>query len=243
VLAGLKVHRVVIDAGHGGNDTGAIGPTGVKEKDVTLAIARKLASKLEDAGLEVVLTRDTDRYVKLADRTALANEKRGDLFISVHCNAGASRKWRGVETYTLNLNSDRYAARLAARENAGSERGIGELQYILADLATKANTDDSTRLAHAVQSELHDAVREDGGKEARDLGVKQALFFVLVGARMPAILVETSFISNPEEEKLLKTASYQDDVAGSIADGVDRFIADREKLARGDGPAQGSGVF
>ena len=137
---------MVIDAGHGGHDSGAIGPGGTMEKDVSLQIATRLGELLSDRGLEVILTRDDDRFVKLEDRARLANEAKGDLFISVHCNSAPKKKARGIETYSLNIASDRYSIRLAARENSSSEKGMSDLQFILADLATKANTEESTRL-------------------------------------------------------------------------------------------------
>jgi len=230
---GLKVRRVILDAGHGGHDTGAIGPKGTYEKDVALAITLKLAKRLEAMGLEVLLTRDDDSFVALEERTRFANREKGDLFISIHCNAATSRALRGIETYTLNTSSNRYSVRLAARENASSERGVGDLQYILADLATKANTGESTRLAQRVQQSLVRGVAADH-KGVRDLGTKEALFFVLLGAKMPAILVETSFISNPEEEQLLGDQDYQRDVAGNIADAVKGFLEERSRLAQVD---------
>jgi N-acetylmuramoyl-L-alanine amidase len=227
---GLKVRRVVIDAGHGGHDTGAIGRKGTREKDVTLAIAHKLASQLRERGLEVLLTREDDRYLKLEERARMANEMKGDLFISIHCNSAHTSKLRGVETYTLNTSADRYSIRLAARENASSEKGISDLQFILADLATKANTEESTRLATRVQKNLvsHLSSNYPGVK---DLGTKEALFYVLLGARMPAILVETAFLSHPEEEKRLASEKYQDDVAQAIAHGVEDFLG-RRQLAK-----------
>jgi N-acetylmuramoyl-L-alanine amidase len=227
---GLKIRKVVIDAGHGGHDAGAIGPTGVREKDVTLAVARRLAEKLRQQGLEVALTRSEDRFVSLEGRVAFANQQRADLFISVHCNAAAERTLRGVETYTLNLSSDRYAVRLAARENASSERSMGELQFLLADIATRANTVDSRRLAGMVQSSVVGGLRTHYG-QVRDLGNKEALFYVLMGTRMPAILVEGSFISNPTEEQRLGGAEFQDQLATSIASGVERFVSDHTALA------------
>lgn len=228
---GLKFRKVIIDAGHGGHDTGAIGADGTREKDVALAIALKLAKKLKAQGLEVVLTRDDDTFVRLEDRTQIANREKGDLFISVHCNAAASRKLRGIETYSLNTSSNRYSIRLAARENASSDRGVGDLQYILADLATKANTGDSARLADRVEQTL---VRNLTPKHAgvKGLGTKEALFYVLLGAKMPAILVETSFISNPDEEALLADEKYQGEVADSIAEAVDGFLEERNKVAQ-----------
>jgi N-acetylmuramoyl-L-alanine amidase len=230
---GLKVRRVVIDPGHGGHDTGAIGKQGTREKDITLAISKKLAEELRERGLEVIMTRDDDRYLKLEARAELANEARGDLFISVHCNSAANRKLRGVETYTLNISSDRYSIRLAARENASSERGISDLQFILADLATKANTGESSRLANHVQKSLvSELSREYTG--IKDLGHKEALFYVLLGVKMPAILVEASFLSHAEEEKRLSSEEYQDSVAQAIAQGVEDFLGDRNQLAKVD---------
>ncbi|HYV47815.1 MAG TPA: N-acetylmuramoyl-L-alanine amidase, partial [Myxococcaceae bacterium] len=228
---GLKVRRVVIDAGHGGHDSGAVGPRGTQEKDVALAIAQKLGPILESQGLEVVYTRGSDRFLSLEKRAALANEARGDLFISIHCNSAASASLRGVETYSLNIAADRYSIRLAARENSSSEKGISDLQFILADLATKANTEESSHLAQRVQKAV---VSELSGKYSgvEDLGTKQALFYVLLGAKMPAILVETSFVSNPDEEKRLGSAAYQGDVANAIATGVGDYLGNRRRLAK-----------
>jgi N-acetylmuramoyl-L-alanine amidase len=230
---GLKVRRVVIDPGHGGQDSGAIGPAGTREKDVALAISLKLAQRLEAMGLDVVLTREGDRFVSLEDRTRQANRERGDLFISVHCNAAASHALRGVETYTLNTSSNRYAIRLAARENATSERGVSDLQFILADLATRANTGESARLAERVQRSVVGTLSQ-GYDQVRDLGTKEALFFVLLGAKMPSILVETSFISQPDEEKRLADPTYQATVAEAIATGVEAYLAAREQVAQVD---------
>jgi len=228
---GLKVRRVIIDPGHGGHDTGTVGADGTQEKDVALAIARKLRTVLTEQGLEVVLTRETDRFVRLEERARLANAGRGDLFISVHCNSLPQRHIRGIETYTLNLASDRYAIRLAARENATSEKGMSDLRFLLADLATRANTEESVRLATQVQSGLVSAL---GSKDRkfRDLGTKEALFYVLLGTKMPAILVETGFLSNPEEEKRLASGDYQEEVARAIASGVQGFLGNRDRLAK-----------
>jgi N-acetylmuramoyl-L-alanine amidase len=228
---GLKARRIVIDAGHGGHDSGAVGPSGLLEKDVTLDIALKLAKRLKASGYEVFLTRSDDRYVKLEDRTRFANKVRGDVFISIHCNASPNKKTRGIETYTLNVASDRYAARLAARENAGAEKGIGELQFILADLATKANTIESGQLARSVQSSLVSNLSQKY-KDIKGLGHREALFFVLLGAKMPSILVEVSFLSNPQEEKLLANSQYRTHVANGIYEGVKKFAGSREQLAR-----------
>jgi N-acetylmuramoyl-L-alanine amidase len=228
---GLKFRRVVVDPGHGGHDTGTIGADGTREKDVALAIAKKLRTVLTEQGLEVVLTRETDKFVRLEERARIANVARGDLFISIHCNSLPQRHIRGIETYTLNLASDRYAIRLAARENATSEKGMSDLQFLLADLATRANTEESVRLATQVQSGLVSSLRSKDAK-LRDLGTKEALFYVLLGTKMPAILVETGFLSNAEEEKRLDSPGYQEDVARAIASGVQGFLGNRERLAK-----------
>ena len=227
---GLKVRKVVIDAGHGGHDSGAVGSTGLQEKDVTLAISTKVAEVLEAEGLEVELTRDDDTFVRLEDRAKMANAAKGDLFISIHCNSAASKKLRGVETYSLNTSSDRYSIRLAARENSSSVKRISDLQFILADLATKAHTEESRRLAARVQENL---VTRLGAKyrSVNDLGTKEALFYVLLGTKMPSILVETSFLSHPEEEKRLASREYQEHVAAAIVAGIQDFLGNRMRLA------------
>jgi len=228
---GLKMRRVVVDPGHGGRDTGAIGPHGVREKDVALAIARALAQRLRALGFTVILTRKDDSYVSLDERTRIANQARADLFVSVHCNAARRRTLSGVETWTLNVASDRYATRLATFENADAERTVSDLRLILADLATRANATDARDLAQAVQSSLVRNLRARLGR-VEDHGVKQALFYVLLGAHMPAILVETGFISNPAEEGRLRSRKYQGSTADAIARGVKEFVDGRQRLAR-----------
>ena len=218
------IRRIIVDAGHGGHDTGAIGPRGVREKDVTLAMARKLATRLRAQGFEVTLTRSDDRYLKLEERTAIANMSRGDLFVSIHANAHPRRDRSGVETYFLNVTDDKYARRLAARENGALEPTEGDdgLQRILTDLDAKASAGASRTLARKVQHELTVRTRQSEGP-VRDLGVKSALFYVLLGARMPAVLVETAFISNRAEEKRLASPAYQELVAEGIAQAVSDF--------------------
>ena len=224
------IRRIVVDAGHGGHDPGAIGPTHVREKDVTLAIARKLAHRLRESGFEVVLTRNDDRFLALEERTALANVARGDLFVSIHANAHPRRVREGVETYFLNVTDDRYAARLAARENGVDLSVAGDLARILTDLDAKASADESMRLARLVQHEVCSGVRARVG-EVRDLGVKSALFYVLLGARMPAVLVETGFISNRAEERRLASPRYQDEVAFGVARAVRIFAGEEAQVA------------
>jgi N-acetylmuramoyl-L-alanine amidase len=227
---GLKVRRIVVDAGHGGKDTGAIGPHGVREKDMALSIARKVAARLKALGFTVILTRRDDTFVPLDDRTRIANEAKADLFVSIHCNAARRRKLEGVETWTLNVAADRYATRLAAFENADADRTVSDLRLILADLATRSNASDARELAQSVQSSLVRTLRSRVGK-VHDHGVKQALFYVLLGTHMPSILVETGFISNPAEEARLKSAKFQDGTAEAIARGVKDFVDSRRRVA------------
>lgn len=219
-IAGLvKRRRVVIDAGHGGHDSGAVGPGGCREKDVVLAIAKNVQQMLDAAGVEAILTRDDDTFISLEERTAIANRLRADAFVSIHANSAPHGRARGIETYYLNVTDDRYSIRLAAVENKTSEEQVSDLQLILADLSTKANTQESVNMARRVQKRLVQYARPLNGK-TRDLGVKASLFYVLLGARMPAILVETSFISNSDEARLLANATYQQRLAKAVADSV-----------------------
>ena len=217
---GLCVRRVVVDAGHGGRDPGAIGHSGLKEKNVTLKIAKKVAAKLKKRlGCKVYLTRSSDRYIGLTQRTAIANSKKADIFISIHANAARNRRLRGVETYFLNFALDEDAMRVAARENSTSEKRIGELKNILNEIMKNTKVNESSRLASDIQNAVVKNLRKKYGTVA-DLGVKQAPFFVLIGARMPSVLVETSFISNPTEERRLKSDRYLDRIADGIVQGV-----------------------
>ena len=214
-----QTKRVVIDAGHGGSDSGARAADGLLEKDVTLAIAKETEALLVARGIEVVLTRDDDRRVSLEERTAIANRAGASLFVSIHANAHKNATARGIETYYLNTTDNRYALRLAARENATKEEQVSDVQLVLADLATKMNTRESRALAVETQRDLVNETRELN-PHTRNLGVKGSLFYVLLGARMPAVLVETAFLSNPEESKLLGSTAYRHATAEAIADGV-----------------------
>ncbi len=244
----LAIRKVVIDAGHGGKDTGALGRDHVKEKDVNLAIAMKLGAELEKHGVKVVYTRTADRFVSLDRRARLANRAGADLFISVHANANRSRSVHGVETYYLDTSSNRYASRLARRENGqggppdldpseeSEETGelpdgaLGlDLRLILADLAMRSATVESKRLAGYVQAGMIGALRKK--YDVKDLGVKHALFAVLLGVRMPSVLVETGFVTNTTESGRLEDGAYQVEVARAIAHGVRRFVDERERLA------------
>ena len=229
---------VVIDAGHGGHDPGATGPKGLKEKDVTLDTARKLKKILQERyNLEVYLTRNSDIYIGLGERTAVANKKKADLFVSIHTNASLKRRAGGVETYLLNWTNDTEAMRVAARENAISlekmKRARSELGTILASLERETKRDESLRLAHFIQDSLFKRLTR-GYRGIGNLGVKQALFYVLVDAEMPSVLVEVAFISNPREERLLGSRKFRKTAAEAIASGVYRYILslpDAPKLA------------
>ncbi len=221
----LGVRKIVIDPGHGGADPGAPGYyKNVWEKDIVLKLSKKLAAKLRDRlQCTVVLTRSTDKKLTLEERTAIANTQRADLFISLHVNAAKNRKLKGIETYMLNLATDDQAIAVAARENATSKKNISDLDYILKDLMTHAKIEESTRLANVVHNSFVKGMKRKYSG-INDLGVKQAPFYVLLGARMPSILIETSFISNKEECKRLLTDSYQTQVCNSITDGVEKYI-------------------
>ena len=226
---GLQIKTIVIDAGHGGRDPGAIGPTGLREKNVTLKIAKNLAARLrKELGVKVIMTRSKDVYVSLEERARIANDAHADLFISIHINASTNRRAYGMETFYLNTTNDRYAIRLAARENADSQKSIGDLQFILADLVTKSNVDDSRRLAKAVQRSAKAELIKKYSR-IKDLGTKSALFYVLIGVRMPSILFEAAFVSNRREEKRLRNKKYLDHLARGMANGVVNFVRKQNK--------------
>ena len=217
------IRKIVIDPGHGGKDPGAIGVGGIMEKDVVLSIAKKLALKLKnEMGVQVVLTRNDDRFVALEDRTHRANAEDADLFISLHMNASASGEARGVETYYLDNTSDEAALRLAARENGGARKNVSDLQFILSDMTQNLKLEDSITLAHRLQQSVVGGMTETVG-EVRDLGVKTALFYVLVGARMPSVLVEMFFVTHRVEGPAMSREASQDAMANSLFDGIQKY--------------------
>lgn len=222
----LGVERIVVDPGHGGKDYGAPGYLkGVHEKKVVLQIARRLAQKLEkELNCEVILTRNGDRFLTLEERTAFANTKNADLFISLHTNASRDRRAYGIETYFLNLATDDEAIRVAAMENATSKKNISDLETILNDLMQNAKINESSRLAGYVQTSIYSHLRNKGYSRIKSKGVKQAPFYVLLGAQMPAILIETSFISNSRECKRLVDSKYQERLVEGITAGVKKYI-------------------
>jgi N-acetylmuramoyl-L-alanine amidase len=219
-----KIRRIVIDPGHGGHDPGAVGPSGIQEKDVVLAIGLRLRELFrEELGVDVVMTRSTDVFIPLEERTAIANKVGADLFLSVHANAAPNHSAAGIETYYLNLAKTDKVAQLAAKENGTSLDKVSVLQAILFDLMANYKLNDSAHLADEVQKALHKRIRTSYS-DVKNLGVKQGPFYVLIGASMPSILVETAFLSNAVEESRLKEAAYQDLAAEGILDGVRRYI-------------------
>ena len=219
---GLQVSRIVIDAGHGGGDPGAHA-NGLREADVVLDIARRVAEGLESQpGVEVVMTRTDDTFVPLRARTALANEVGADLFLSIHANASRNSKAHGVETYFLDFALDPEAERVAARENLAAGGKMKDLQNLLEAIAANSKLQESRDFAGTIQRAMVNALREVNG-EVRDLGVKQAPFFVLIGARMPSVLAEVSFLSNRREADLLATDAYRDRIADALVEGVLRY--------------------
>ncbi|HTF91502.1 MAG TPA: N-acetylmuramoyl-L-alanine amidase, partial [Verrucomicrobiae bacterium] len=220
-VQGLR--KIVLDPGHGGKDPGAIGNGGIAEKDLVLSIARKLAAKLKkEMNVQVVLTRNDDRFVPLEDRTALANAENADLFISLHMNASPNSEARGIETYYLDNTSDEAAIRLAARENSTARKNVSDLQFILSDMTQNLKLEDSITLAHRLQGAAVGGMGKVLG-EVKDLGVKKALFYVLVGARMPSVLVEMFFISNREEGRAMSQGLYQDAMVDALFDGIQKY--------------------
>jgi len=226
-----RLRRIVVDAGHGGKDPGAIGAGGTQEKDVTLALAKILAKRLkQEFGCQVVLTRDKDVFLALEERTALANRLGADLFISIHANASANRSVQGIETYYLNFSKNDKAAAVAARENGTSLKQVSDLEMILFDLMANSKINESSRLAAEIQNSLVSNLNRHYS-QVKDHGVRQGPFYVLLGATMPSVLVETAFISNKTEEKRLASSKYQQRAADAIVAGVKKFAKASRMIA------------
>jgi len=217
---GLKIGRIVVDAGHGGHDTGTIGPNGLMEKDLVLDVALRLGRLLETRlGADVIFTRDDDTFIPLETRTAIANEHQADLFISIHANSSPDPTARGIETYYLNFTSNPDALEVAARENAVSQKSIFELQDLVKKITLKEKIEESRELATDVQQSLYGGLATKH-TTLRDRGVKKAPFVVLIGANMPSILAEISFVSNPTDEAKLETPDYRQKIADSLYKGI-----------------------
>jgi N-acetylmuramoyl-L-alanine amidase len=222
---GLKIGKIVIDPGHGGHDTGTIGPDGLLEKDVVLDVAKRLGHLLESRlGAEVIYTRQDDTFIPLETRTAIANRERADLFISIHANSSRDSDARGVETYYLNFTSSPEALEVAARENAVSEKSIHELQDLVKKIALKDKIDESREFAGDVQESLYGGLALNNAG-VRNRGIKKAPFIVLIGANMPSILAEISFVSNPTDERKLETAEHRQRIAESLYRGVSKYVS------------------
>ena len=225
-----KLRRIVVDAGHGGRDPGAVGARGTREKDVVLAIAKILAKKLEkDLGCEVIMTRTGNTFLQLEERTAIANKVKADLFISIHANASTNRRARGIETYYLNFSKNAKAVEVVARENKTSLKQVGDLEMILLDLLANSKINESSRLAAEIQKSL--VSRLSKHYKVKNLGVRQGPFYVLLGATMPSVLVETGFISHRDEEKQLNNRKYQERTADAIVSAVRNYATALNLLA------------
>jgi N-acetylmuramoyl-L-alanine amidase len=220
---GLGVSRIVIDPGHGGHDPGAKGKGGVTEAELVLDVSLRLQKLLEKVpGVEVILTRQVDCFIALQERTAIANREGADLFLSIHANASANEQAHGVETYFLNFANNLNAASVAARENAASGQAMAALPDFVKAITLNNKADESRDFAGIVQSALVDHLQETN-KQVKNLGVKQAPFLVLIGASMPSVLTEVSFVTNPQEAKLLKNNAYRQKIAESLFEAIRRY--------------------
>jgi N-acetylmuramoyl-L-alanine amidase len=222
---GLKIGRIVIDPGHGGHDSGTIGADGIEEKDVVLDVALRLGKLLHQRmGAQIVYTRADDTFIPLETRTAIANKAQADLFISVHANSSPDPSARGTEVYYLNFTSDPEAMQVASRENAVSTHSEHELSDLVKKIALKDKIEESRELAGDVEGSLY-AGLEKGNDGLKDRGVKKAPFVVLIGANMPSILAEISFVTNPDDAEQLRTPEYRERVAESLFSGVAKYAA------------------
>jgi N-acetylmuramoyl-L-alanine amidase len=221
---GLKIGRIVVDAGHGGHDSGTLGPGGIQEKEVVLDVALRLGKLLRQRmGADVTYTRDDDTFIPLEERTAIANKAQADLFISVHANSSSDPTARGVETYYLNFTTSPDALEVAARENAVSDESIHELSGLVKKITLKDKIDESREFAADVNTSLY-AGLEHGNPGLRDRGVKKAPFVVLIGANMPSILAEISFLTNPDDATQLRDSHYRERIAESLYRGVAKYV-------------------
>lgn len=232
---GLKVRTVVIDPGHGGHDPGAIGPSGLREKDVNLKIAKRLREKLIEEGKSfgienVYLTRSTDRFIPLEERTAIARKRKADIFISIHCNGARRKKAHGIETYILGFTDDQTSLQLAARENATTTKGLNELGSTLKQYILSAKKEESQQVAGYVQKSIIQNVSVKY-RYVKNKGVKKAPFVVLIGADVPSLLIEASFITNPREEKRLKSKAYIERIVDGIILGIKKYSMQTQKVS------------
>lgn len=222
---GLKLDRILIDAGHGGHDTGSIGPGGLREKDVVLEVSNRLGKLLaQRMGAEVIYTRQKDEFIPLEERSEIANKRGADLMISIHCNSAPTSKVRGIETYYLSFTSDPWELSVASLENAAAESSINELQDLVAKIALDDKIEESREFATKVQSRLHRGVVKHSSS-IRDRGIRKAPFVVLIGAKMPAVLVEIGFISNRTDEGLMRKSSFRQEIAEHLYEGISEYAS------------------
>jgi N-acetylmuramoyl-L-alanine amidase len=231
-MLGLKIGRIVIDPGHGGHDTGTIGPGGLMEKNLVLDIAKELKRLLEEhLGAEVVLTREDDVFIPLEQRTAIANQHQADLFVSIHANSSSTRNISGVETYYLDFARTAAEREIAARENAASSQNIRDLEELIKRIMQADKSRESRELAATIQKKLFsDAQRLFSTPHNR--GVRRAPFVVLIGANMPSVLAEVAFISNPKDEKLLQKPDARLRLAQSLFSGIEGYMKALGSLAQ-----------
>jgi N-acetylmuramoyl-L-alanine amidase len=223
-MLGLKVGRIVIDPGHGGHDLGTVGPEGLLEKNFVLTIARDLQKQLQDRlGAQVVLTRNDDRFISLEERTAIANQHRADLFISIHANSSRMRSTSGVETYYLDFANTEAEKEVAARENAIAENNVRDLEDLIKKIAQAEKSAESRELASIVQKRLYTESRKFSPK-TNNRGVRRAPFIVLIGANMPSVLAEVAFLSNPKDEKLLKKKTNRELLVNALFSGIESYM-------------------
>jgi len=226
---GLSVSRIVIDPGHGGHDPGARG-RGITEAELVLDVALRLETLLQkSAGVEVLLTRRSNDFIPLSERTAIANREGADLFLSIHANASSHASARGVETYFLNFANNLSAAAVAARENAASGQAMGALPDFVKAIALNNKVDESREFASDVQRAMLARLR-GSNKNLKDLGVKQAPFVVLIGAAMPSVLAEISFVTNPQEAKLLRSPAYRQRIAEALLQAIRKYQSSLKKM-------------
>lgn len=224
-VLGLKVGRIVLDPGHGGHDTGTVGPGGLREKDLVLDVAQRLGRLIEQRmGSEVIFTRSDDTFVPLERRTEIANEAKADLFLSIHANSSPFRSAAGVETYYLNFTTSKSALDLAARENSGSQMSVYDLQGLLEKIALKDKVEESREFAGRIQSAMYTLSAKTDSR-AKDRGVKKAPFIVLIGASMPSVLAEIGFISNAHDESIMRREDYRERTAEALYKGISNYAS------------------
>jgi N-acetylmuramoyl-L-alanine amidase len=239
---GLKIGRIVVDAGHGGHDSGTLGPEGIQEKDVVLDVALRVGKLVQQRlGSEVTYTRDDDTFIPLETRTAIANKAQADLFLSIHANSSRDSSARGVETYYLNFTSSPDALEVAARENAVSQQSVHQLSDLVKKITLKDKIEESREFSADVQTGLYEGLQK-GNPGLRDRGVKKAPFVHLIGANMPSILAEISFLTNPDDARQLRDPNYRQRIAESIYRGVAKYVSGLSgvKLAQSSSRSSGN---